>query len=252
MKRLIAKLDSFETTSVLKNVFDLNTILSDGLELTKKDNTEQYQQFNNCSVEEFFNLIANSKLANYITEQVNKVNNTNLTYNDIVDFVINDYMCNNACTEWLKNVMYELHNTENDYGFGSTKKIKNISELENIDDAVGDKIEIPQKLDFNNRDKAFIYIAPNTLLISGKNESHTQMLDKYLNTKSNDDKTRKTDKELSDENIEQVSFGHIIDDIAFIETLQNVSLEDVVQSLLDKYNKIYFYDDKNKIVERLQ
>ena len=48
MKRLIAKLDSFETTSVLKNIFDLNKILSDGLELTKKDNTEKYQQFNNC------------------------------------------------------------------------------------------------------------------------------------------------------------------------------------------------------------
>ena len=257
MKRLIAikNLDSFEVTSILKKVFDLKTILSDGLTLSdnEKENMNKYQQFNNCSVDSFFAIIEDSKLANYITEQINSISSDKLSYQEIVDFILTDYVCTNACTEWLKDVMYDLHNSESEYtGFGNNiNKIDNISELNKLNDNIGDKIDIPQKLDFNNRDKAFIFIAPDTLLISDKGESHTQMLNKYLDTKSDDEKTRKTDKELSDSNIEQTSFGHIIDNIAFIETLQGVSVETVMKSL-NNFKKVYLYDDANKIVERLK
>lgn len=123
------------------------------------------------------------------------------------------------------------------------KSFKLLSPIELLDikDKVGDTEPIEFAVDLGNRDEAFVYLDGD--LLFGEGKSHTQIVNDYcedhdLNNLSKDFE-RVDEKEVADvTNREQVAFGHIVEGMAFIETLFNVSLEEVLDAV-KKYKKVY-------------
>lgn len=138
------------------------------------------------------------------------------------------------------------------------KEVNNTEELLEEDDKVGDYTNISDILDVKTRNSAFVYI--NGEIIEGDyNESHAQIINNYLQTNGderlNDDWYRPTPNEVKYKtDAEQIAFGHIVDNMAFIETCENCSPEEVVQALEEDYefSKIYYYNrSSNANLKRL-
>ena len=151
-----------------------------------------------------------------------------------------------------------VDDTDYDYvDFFADEKIKDPTELIDKNDKIGDSFEILEDIDYKTREKAFMYL--DGKIIEGENGwSHSQVINHYL--KDNDQDTISDDydeklefsrplvkqvKEFT--GAEHVGFGHIVDDMAFIETVQNCNVNDVKEALQENYNfkKIYMYVKNN-------
>ena len=93
------------------------------------------------------------------------------------------------------------------------------------------------------RDYPFVIV--NDILLKGKNgQSHAQVLQSYLKS-FNKDKSREKAEELANSISDSVCFGHIKNEIAFIDAYENCSLQDIVNILKnDSITKIYTTERK--------
>lgn len=120
-----------------------------------------------------------------------------------------------------------------------------IKEISSMQDAVGDKIELLQKLNSEDFERPFVYI--NEEIIWGKLHSASiQILNDYYEKHKEEDMHK-----LS------LAFGHYTDGCAFIESqlVGNITIEDVKDALLNqskiKVKKIYVYNENQLNVVRL-
>ena len=264
-KKINQLFDSMEVAEYFHTFFDINNfdnILKNGLKLKNNFdfNAKAYCQFNNCSLKHFFVLIHTSPLSKMVEEDFNKKYGLKISFSLIAHYIENDYLCNNSCSAWLKQLMEYMHNnpqaTEKHCGFGNYE-VKPLNKLYQYNDSVGMITKISSQLDFNTRDNGWIYIHQNILLKTDKHESHTHCLIRWCKKNhmdfSSDKKlVRLNEKELNDININACSFGHILNNNAFIETMQNVSLNEVKECLTrNGLNKIYLYNQKNRLIKRI-
>ena len=121
------------------------------------------------------------------------------------------------------------------------------------------------ELDVGTRDGAFLYI-DGQILKGGKNETHAQLLQKYMEEEGKKDEIPEDLVQNNQENsrpseirmkrlteTEDVAFGSLLKNIAFIEVFENGADENTVAQACMKelgVKKVYFLDDKN-VLKRL-
>ena len=133
-------------------------------------------------------------------------------------------------------------------------------DLINTDDNIGDVTDLRDVIDLGNRDGNFIIIG-GQLIIGDDNATHSQLINEYIEKYLNKDIDEEVEdyrvrdlgefKQLS--NDEPIVFGHIINNMAFIETCSGYAANDAVNILKNQGNfkKIYYYDYDNDEVTRL-
>ncbi len=143
------------------------------------------------------------------------------------------------------------------------------SDLSELDDNIGDTTEVDstEDLDYDTRDAAFIYIAGDCIK-GDSGETHAQILEKYLEDVGKGDRIPKDFEGDGDivrsrpsqarmerlTGTKDIAFGHIVDNMAFIEVLESGANEDDVAKACVKQlgvDKAYFYDTSNYLVQRL-
>lgn len=142
------------------------------------------------------------------------------------------------------------------------------SDLAEVDDKIGEQtnVEDGKTLDYDTRDGAFVYIDGDVAYGEG-GKTHGQILADYMEEHGNEDMipedlkgddiagsrpTQSRMRRLVD--TDNVAFGHIVDNMAFVEVLETGANEDDVVKACKKQlkvDKVYFLDNDNHIVKRL-
>jgi hypothetical protein len=133
-------------------------------------------------------------------------------------------------------------------------------DLINTNDNIGDVTDLKDEIDLGNRSGNFIIIGDK--LITGNScATHSQLINKYIEKYLHEDidedagawRVRDLDDfdGLSDD--KSVVFGHIVDNMAFIETCIGYTVNEAVNILKNQGNfkKIYDYNHDNDKVTRL-
>ena len=119
--------------------------------------------------------------------------------------------------------------------------INGAHDLLELDDSVGDTTECDKgfTVDIGSRDAAFVYLE-GKILIGNASDTHSAIINKYFDEPIRDYNLR-GDEAIDVTGDEKVGFGHIADGIAFIETCDNVSPEEIEKALKETgdYKKIY-------------
>lgn len=150
----------------------------------------------------------------------------------------------------------------------SENEVEDYSDLGYINDKIGEQttVDSSERLDYETRDAAFIYI-DGDIAEGDIGETHAQILEHYL-----EDMDREEDipEDLKEDDVntsrpsqarmkrlfktDNIAFGHIVDDMAFVEVLESGADENQVAKACKSkmgVNKVYFYDSENSIVKRL-
>ena len=142
------------------------------------------------------------------------------------------------------------------------------SDLAEVDDKIGEQTNVKDEviLDYDTRDGAFVYI-DGDVAYGEAGKTHGQILADYMEEHGNEDMipedlkgddiagsrpTQSRMRRLVDTN--NVAFGHIVDNMAFVEVLETGANEDDVAKACKKQlkvDKVYFLDNDNGIVKRL-
>ena len=142
------------------------------------------------------------------------------------------------------------------------------SDLAEVDDKIGEQtnVEFGIRLDYDTRDGAFVYI-DGDVAYGEEGKTHGQILADYMEEHGNEDMipedlkgddiagsrpTQSRMRRLVD--TDNVAFGHIVDNMAFVEVLETGANEDDVAKACKKQlkvDKVYFLDNYNDVVKRL-
>lgn len=171
---------------------------------------------------------------------------------DIIDTVINKNADVKKKLEADLKVTYSMYLHNNSEAEG----ISDVKELSDNDDKVGDTISCSKDfdIDLGNRDSAFLYMR-GEIIVGNKNETHSDLINKYFKNENVPRKRIRSVDSVDDlEAGEPIAFGHIVNNMAFIQTTENCSLDDVVKALKEADNelvKIYDYQFSKSQVKRL-
>lgn len=170
---------------------------------------------------------------------------------DIINHVINE------CPDIRNKLNADLEIARSTYKHNNAAEsgIKNARELRHNDDNIGDVIQCSNEfnIDLGNRTGAFIYIRGN-IIVGKPNETHSDLINKYFNNENIPSKRIRSIDAIDElEDGEPVAFGHIADSMAFIQVLENCSVDEVVNALQKNgsYKKIYDYDYEMPELTRL-
>jgi hypothetical protein len=138
---------------------------------------------------------------------------------------------------------------------GSRDGAMDADDLAHNDDKVGDTIELSKSfdVDLGNRDTPFIYLR-GEVITGNRQDTHSDLINKYFETARVDRKmVRSLDAVDELEAGEPVAFGHIAKNMAFIQTMENCTVDEVKNALQKSgnYKKIYDYNFENCSIKRL-
>ena len=166
---------------------------------------------------------------------------------DLYDSVVENYIAKVPNTDSSERV----DDDEESY------EVKALDEVAESDDKVGDVFSLSDLIDYDTRDSAFIYI-DGKIIESDNGETHSQLLQRYLeeNDKNVPQDLRDRDQYRASRpsvkqtkkmtNADDVAFGHIVDDCAFIEVISGgATIDDVANACKKDYSKVYQYDGDN-------
>ena len=203
-----------------------------------------------------------------------KLINRNTVYKFCKKYIkqtVDSFLKNNnidvECTEKVYDEVLECY-SELYYGDQIIERVKEESlknatfayDLIDTDDNIGDVTDLKDEIDLGNRDGNFIIIGDK--LITGDNETtHGRLINKYIEECLNED----IDEDLNDYRVRDLEefdgissdtpivFGHIVDNMAFIETCIGYTVNDAVNILKNQgsFEKIYDYNHDNDKVTRL-
>jgi len=183
------------------------------------------------------------------------------------DKALNSYVsyCERNCSgfgEEDDDITLDLEYNEED------NSVDDWSDLAEVDDKIGEQtnIEDGRSLDYDNRDGAFVYI-DGDVAYGEEGKTHGQILADYMEELGNEDMIP---EDLKGDDIagsrpsqsrmrrlvdtDNVAFGHIVDNMAFVEVLATGANEDDVAKACKKQlkvDKVYFLDNYNDAVKRL-
>ena len=147
----------------------------------------------------------------------------------------NDIMLCSILTDIKKYLITFLCNYTHD------TQLLDPNELYRIDDKIKNE-HLIYKVDIENRDKPFIDIDHN-VIIATTEQIHRELINTYYDNKLKGNWKRPTDDELQQANIEKIAFGHICNNVYIIDSIKNMTIDDVVQDMKDAgiNGKIYYY-----------
>ena len=141
---------------------------------------------------------------------------------------------NNAKEQYMENNVY------------SDNKVK-FSDLSDIDDFVGDTQYLfdDERIDYDSREAPVVYLN-GELIVGEKNETHTQVIQEYIDSFDEDDDFYRMDEEqLNEMGFNDVVFAHLLGDVVIAdEFIGNVSAERFAQQCKKELNvnKVYFFE----------
>lgn len=149
-------------------------------------------------------------------------------------------------SQFFKKVYFYDYHNDTIKRVASMHKIFN--EADYIDDKIGDALQLDEIIDSNNCDKTFVYLDGN-LYLSQENQWHVHVLSDILEEKFHE--TYVTEDNMIDlinehMNNPSLGFGSICGSSAFITYTENASEKEVMNSLSNYAEKIYF-DDFNEL-----
>lgn len=125
-------------------------------------------------------------------------------------------------------------------------KVK-FSDLSDIDDFIGDTQYLfdDERIDYDSREAPVVYLN-GELIVGEKNETHTQVIQEYIDSFDEDDDFYRMDEEkLEQMGFNDVVFAHLLGDVVIAdEFIGNVSAERFAQQCKKELNvnKVYFFD----------
>lgn len=181
---------------------------------------------------------------------------TNMTGTNCLAYRLSQKVTDYALIEhkdWFKREEKKDKKDINDY----IRRDKQVpwSVVKNSDEPIGTKFHT-KDLDFDNRDYPFIVLDKSLVIKGKKGQSHTQALHDFMEKHSDENESYEQASEhlqggwkryIAEDVIEDilqsdtVCFGHVKNKIAFVDTWENCSVEDVanlIQSELN-VNKVY-------------
>lgn len=232
--------------SVLSNFIPKDTFYS-----LKKNEDIYSDLINSSKLKDKINDLLDERLYNYVLSFFKEKSideDVNLIF-DIIDELDKDLLIT-IIIFTISN--YLTYNKRDVLEYAEKMKILqrsiDIDRIDDIKDEVGESSKITNRVDFHNRDSAFVDI-DGEVLISNEGQSHAQLIQEWLNTFGD----KKLEKEFfrPDENeIKELTnakysvFGHVVNDCIIIEEgyLDNVSIEQVISDIKGNdisYAKIY-------------
>lgn len=125
-------------------------------------------------------------------------------------------------------------------------KVK-FSDLSDIDDFIGDTQYLfdDERIDYDSREAPVVYLN-GELIVGEKNETHTQVIQEYIDSFDEDDDFYRMDEEqLNEMGFNDVVFAHLLGDVVIAdEFIGNVSAERFAQQCKKELNvnKVYFFE----------
>lgn len=210
-----------------------------------KESSKEYssiQTFINNNFDEIFNRFFNKLNIDFNGDKKELFNKLNIDLNELIDYVYS-FLDN----RW--NIIDKLIE-DNDI----LNNVIDIDKISTLEDKIGDTNSISKRIDFNNRDNAFIDI-DGEILISNKNQTHGQMIQEYINT-SKSSSFRPSINTMDEFSNNYYAFGHILDGNIFIETytLDSTSIDRIISDIESSginYEKIYEYNAHNCEISRI-
>ena len=211
-----------------------------------KESSKEYssiQTFINNNFDEIFKRFFNKLNIDFNGDKKELFNKLNIDLNELIDYVYS-FLDN----RW--NIIDKLIE-DNDI----LNNVIDIDKISTLEDKIGDTNSISKRIDFNNRDNAFIDI-DGEILISNKNQTHGQMIQKYINTSKSLSFYRPSINTMDELSNNYYVFGHILDDNIFIETytLEGTSIDRIISDIRSSginYEKIYEYNTHNCEISRI-
>ena len=241
--------------------------------------TDVNELYNHMDIDELFQWIVD-----YFSEEIIKdILDSEPMYNSINEDIVNKFCkkyIKQAVDSFLKNNNIDVkcaeqlydkvcrEYSESQYGAGIVNELKRKLRppatfslaLINTDDNIGDVTYLRDEIDFGNRDGNFIIIG-DKLITGNYNAIHSELINEYIEKYLHND----TNKDLNDymvrdleefdglSNDEPVVFGHIVSNMAFIETCKGYTVNEAVNILKNQgsFKKIYDYNHDNDEVTRL-
>ena len=171
-----------------------------------------------------------------------------------VNNLITDLLQNETFIQALNGVIrrikrqVEFKNNSNDHG------VNDVDELIDNNDKIGDILKLTNNFDVDRtvRDKPFLYYN-DRIFIGNAGEIHMDIIKReIINTDTYNLRARSVEDLPGIDNNAAIAFGHIYKNMAFIETCENCSYENVYPKL-KKYNfdKIYDYNYTGHTLKRL-
>ena len=159
---------------------------------------------------------------------------------------------NTAGEDFVSDVPDEIADIDDDYADHET--VDDAADLAELDDTVGELTPVGSRIDYRDRDAAFVYVGGQMIVGEGT-DTHNQLINRWLDengkqTISDDYEKRITFSRPLVKQVqratgeEAVGFGHIVDDMAFIDVTQNCPVDEVKQAVLEQVDgvtKVYEY-----------
>lgn len=253
----------------------------------ESENQEAYRQITELTDNEYLdNMISNETLKQEYSEYLEEYDtddNLGITEDCVADVAGDITSETNFQNNFDNAVDKFMEKHERGYiGFGyendgetkqlnekeSKNEVEDYSDLSEFDDEIGEQTAVNSsvELDYDTRDAAFIYI-DGDVAEGDIGETHAQILEHYLKDM---DREEDIPEDLKDDNVnasrpsqarmkrlldtDNIAFGHIVDNMAFVEVLENGADENQVAKACKNemdVDKVYFYDSNNSIVKRL-
>lgn len=236
------KLGQNELETLISNeyFFDSNSIFN-FFEDTEFKTPQEFADFDFCSYLDdiYDNLIVNLQ---YKLEEKYEFNvNDNVIEQLVEEFLVKPFdskeekIFNNVKEKYMENNV----RSDND-------KVK-FSDLSDIDDYIGDTQYLfdDEKIDYDSREAPVVYLN-GELIVGEKNETHTQVIQEYIDSFDEDDDFYRMDEEqLNEMGFNDVVFAHLLGDVVIAdEFIGNVSAERFAQQCKKELNvnKVYFFE----------
>jgi len=245
-------------------------------------NSKMYNSLKKLSIDEYTDSIDPASFSNDYKHNLNEfikdgdeignINFDDISYDlfdigmensqDIFDKCVSDYLIKNErAFGFNTNGRFDEQNQIEE---SAEEKIDDLNDFYELDDNIGDIIALPKRIDYDNRDAALIYL-DGEVLESHDDETHAQILQHYLEDEGREDEIPQdiidNPRDGSRPSLnrmkrlvgtEEVAFGHVVNDCAFIEELANgANINDVANTCKDEYSKVYQYDGRNRLVKRV-
>jgi len=200
-----------------------------------------------------------SEMAEELTSKTDIEENFDKALNSYVSYCERNY---SGFGEEDDDITLDLEYNEED------NSVDDWSDLAKVDDKIGEQtnVEFGTRLDYDTRDGAFVYI-DGDVAYGEEGKTHGQILADYMEEHGNEDMIP---EDLKGDDIagsrpsqsrmrrlvdtDNVAFGHIVDNMAFVEVLATGANEDDVAKACKKQlkvDKVYFLDNYSGVVKRL-
>ncbi len=236
------KLNKNELEALISNeyFFDSNSIFN-FFEDTEFKTPQEFTDFDFCSYLDdiYDNLIVNLQ---YKLEEKYEFNvNDNVIEQLVEEFLVKPF---DSKEEKIFNSVKEQYIESN--VCLDNDKVK-FSDLSDIDDSIGGTKSIldNEKIDYDSREAPIVFLN-GELLVGEKNETHTQVIQEYMDSIDEDDDFYRMDEDkLKEMGFDDVVFAHLLGDVVIAdEVFGNVSVKNFAQRCKNELgvNKVYFFD----------